>query len=48
MAFLQQWGNYLFKRLSVYIYDLTFIFVQGFWSKGDRSVDQMVQAARSG
>ena len=30
------------------VYDLTFRFCQRFLGKGDRTVDQMIQAARSG
>ena len=35
-------------RKAVIIYDLTFYFAHAFLSKGDRTVDQMIQAARSG
>lgn len=50
-AFISQKGYY--RKLRVYqiaeiIYDITFIFTQRFLSKGDRTIDQMVQAARSG
>lgn len=49
--FIPQRGYY--RKLRVYqiaeiIYDVTYIFTQRFLSKGDRTVDQMVQAARSG
>ncbi len=49
--FIPQKGYY--KRLRVYqvaeiIYDITYIFTNRFLNKGDRTVDQMVQAARSG
>lgn len=49
--FIPQKGYY--RKLRVYqiaeiIYDVTYIFTQRFLSKGDRTVDQMVQAARSG
>jgi len=42
-----------FRKLRVYqvseiIYDITYIFAQRFLSRGDRTVDQMIQAARSG
>ena len=44
-------GNYkellTFKKATV-IFDLTYHFCQKYLSKGDRTVDQMVQAARSG
>ncbi|MBR2633693.1 MAG: four helix bundle suffix domain-containing protein [Lentisphaeria bacterium] len=36
-----------FRKAQV-IYDLTFHFAHTFLSKGDRTVDQMIQAARSG
>ena len=44
-------GNY--KSLFVYqkaeaIYDITFYFCQNYLRRGDRTIDQMVQAARSG
>ena len=35
-------------RKAVIIYDLTFYFAHAFLSKGDRTVDQIIQAARSG
>ena len=35
-------------RKAVIIYDLTFHFANTFLSKGDRTIDQMIQAARSG
>lgn len=49
--FIPQKGYY--RKLRVYqiaeiIYDITFIFTQRFLSKGDRTIDQMIQAARSG
>lgn len=49
--FLAPKGDY--RNLIVYkktecIYDLTFHFTKRFLSNGDRTVDQMVQAARSG
>src|SRR6516225_6175107 len=49
--FIPPHGNY--RKLLSYqkaevVYDLTFRFCQRFLSKGDRTVDQMVQAARSG
>jgi four helix bundle suffix protein len=50
-GFLPAHGNY--KGLKSYqkaeiIYDLTYRFCARFLAKGDRTVDQMVQAARSG
>ena len=48
---LKNHGNYkallTFKKATV-IYDLTFHFATKYLSKGDRTVDQMIQAARSG
>src|SRR3954470_24685233 len=44
-------GNYrdlLSYQKAEVIYDLTFRFCQRFLTKGDRTIDQMVQAARSG
>lgn len=50
-GFIPPHGNYRelvsFQR-SEAIYDLTFVFCNRFLSKGDRTIDQMVQAARSG
>ena len=50
-TFLPQKGNY--KALIVYkkaecIYDITHHFAHRFFELGDRTIDQMVQAARSG
>lgn len=50
-GFLPQGGGY--KKLRVYqvaemIYDLTYHFAHRFLRPGDRTIDQMVQAARSG
>ena len=50
-TFLPKGGGY--ENLTVYkkatiIYDLTFYFTNRFLTKGDRTIDQMVQAARSG
>ncbi len=50
-SFLSPRGNY--RHLIVYqkaecIYDITFHFAHRFLEKGDRTIDQMVQAARSG
>ena len=44
-------GNYrelLSYQKSEVIYDLTFRFCEKHLKKGDRTIDQMVQAARSG
>ena len=51
ITFLPQHGHY--RHLRVYqvteiIYDITYYFTQHYLSKGDRTIDQMVQAARSG
>ena len=50
-VFLPKKGNYQdlasYKKATV-IYDLTFYFAKRFLDKGDRTIDQMVQAARSG
>ena len=50
-SFIPLRGNY--RSLIVYqkaecIYDVTFFFAHRFLSKGDRTIDQMIQAARSG
>ena len=51
ITFLPQHGHY--RHLRVYqvteiIYDITYYFTQHYLRRGDRTVDQMVQAARSG
>ncbi len=50
-TFLKQKGNY--RKLIAYqkaecIYDITYYFAHKFLAKSDRTIDQMVQAARSG
>lgn len=50
-TFLPQHGHY--RHLRVYqvtemIYDITYYFTQHYLQRGDRTVDQMIQAARSG
>ena len=50
-SFIPMRGNY--RSLIVYqkaecIYDVTYFFAHRFLEKGDRTIDQMVQAARSG
>src|SRR5436190_18011974 len=50
-GFLPKHGSY--RKLLSYqkaevIYDITFRFCQRFLNRGDRTIDQMVQAARSG
>lgn len=50
-SFLPSGGNYqdlLSYRKSEVIYDFTFRFTEKFLKRGDRTIDQMVQAARSG
>jgi four helix bundle suffix protein len=50
-GFLPPHGNYqelLSYQKAEVVYDLTYRFCQRFLNKGDRTVDQMVQAARSG
>ncbi len=50
-GFLPPHGNYrelLSYQKAEVVYDLTFRFCQRFLNRGDRTVDQMVQAARSG
>jgi four helix bundle suffix protein len=50
-GFLPDGGNYeelLSYKKSEIIYDFTFRFCDRFLRKGDRTIDQMVQAARSG
>ena len=43
------WQNLWFYRKSVALYEITKVFTQRFLPQhGDRTVDQMVQAARSG
>ena len=49
-SFIPPYGNYrklLSYQKAVAVYDLTFRFCQRFLSRGDRTIDQMVQAARS-
>ncbi|MBR4064863.1 MAG: four helix bundle suffix domain-containing protein [Tidjanibacter sp.] len=48
--FIRQQGNYkelLCYQKSVCVYDVTYYFANKFFSRGDRTIDQMVQAARS-
>jgi four helix bundle suffix protein len=50
-GFLPPRGNYrglLAYQKAEVIYDITFRFCHRFLAKGDRTIDQMVQAARSG
>lgn len=50
-TFLPQKGNYrnliAFQKAQC-IYDITYYFAHTYLAKGDRTIDQMVQAARSG
>lgn len=49
--FIRQKGNYedlICYKKSVCIYDVTFYFAHKYLQKGDRTIDQMIQAARSG
>lgn len=49
--FIPAHGHYrglLSYQKAEVIYDITFRFCQRFLSKGDRTIDQMIQAARSG
>jgi four helix bundle suffix protein len=49
--FLPSGGNYqdlLSYKKSEIVYDFTFRFCERFLKRGDRTIDQMVQAARSG
>src|SRR6516165_6355458 len=43
-----QYQKLLSYQKAEVIYDLTFHFCHRFLSKGDRTIDQMIQAARSG
>src|SRR6266850_1723053 len=50
-GFIPVHGNYqalLSYQKAEIVYDITFHFCQRFLSRGDRTIDQMVQAARSG
>src|SRR5438874_11509551 len=50
-GFLPAHGNYqelLSYQKAEVVYDFTFRFCQRFLSRGDRTIDQMIQAARSG
>lgn len=49
--FIRQKGNYenlLCYQKSKCVYDVTFYFAHKYLNKGDRTIDQMIQAARSG
>lgn len=49
--FIRQKGNYeelLCYKKSMCVYDVTYYFAHKYLSKGDRTIDQMIQAARSG
>src|ERR1043166_1898135 len=50
-SFLPAYGNYaelLSYQKAEVVYDLTYRFCERFLKNGDRTIDQMVQAARSG
>jgi four helix bundle suffix protein len=50
-SFIPAHGHYrtlLSYQKAEVVYDVTFRFCQRFLSKGDRTIDQMIQAARSG
>jgi four helix bundle suffix protein len=50
-TFIQPHGNYqglLCYQKTQVIYDITFHFCERFLKKGDRTIDQMIQASRSG
>ena len=50
-GFIPPHGNYktlLSYRKAEIVYDLTFRFCHRFLARGDRTIDQMIQAARSG
>lgn len=42
------WEDLYFYQKSNVLYQMTFVFTKRFLTRGDRTVDQMVQAARSG
>ncbi len=42
------WEDLYFYQKSVVLYQMTFVFTKRFLQRGDRTIDQMVQAARSG
>lgn len=42
------WENLYFYQKAVTLYHLTFRFTERFLHRGDRTIDQMIQAARSG
>ena len=43
-----KWEDLFFYQKTRTLYQITFVFVKRFLKSGDRTVDQMVQAARSG
>ena len=50
-GFIPSHGHYqrlLSYRKAEVVYDLTYRFCQRFFTKADRTIDQMIQAARSG
>ncbi|MDE6049587.1 MAG: four helix bundle suffix domain-containing protein [Paramuribaculum sp.] len=50
-SFLKNKGGYrslIVYKISEIIYDITYYFTRNYLKKGDRTIDQMIQAARSG
>ena len=50
-SFVKKVSNYkelYFYRKSLALYDITYYFCEHYLQKGDRTIDQMIQAARSG
>ena len=43
-----KWEDLYFYQKSVVLYQMTFVFTKQYLNRGDRTIDQMVQAARSG
>ncbi|MBQ9435307.1 MAG: four helix bundle suffix domain-containing protein [Bacteroidales bacterium] len=44
----KNYKNFIFYKKTLCIYDITFYFAKKYLKRGDRTVDQMIQAARSG
>ena len=44
----KNYKNFIFYKKTLCLYDITFFFVKKYLKRGDRTVDQMIQAARSG
>ncbi len=45
---ITDYKSLIFYKKTVILYDMTFFFVNRYLERGDRTIDQMVQAARSG